>query len=506
MKKQSRIAIVITLVVSLLCAGLVRQLAEIKRENASNTGRGATAGSRRTSLSSMNSFALALLLGGLRGPLVMVLWTQSEQQKQEKNLEGFDTRIEWIRLLQPEFDTVHIFQSWNKAYNISVQMASLANKYTTILDAIDYLHNVDAERPDDINIIYSIAQIYFDKLGNSSEKAYYRRRVREESMPHASRQKLNRDDPSWRRLEIDSIVDADGNVLANLLSPTHPRPANVPASADWYDGSEMQFLKPFEPYKTGVSPFAIAYNYYKRSQMLQVLGKQTHAQLSESVIHSRPALALKNWSEEEWEFGRQKELLGFGAPVPAEKNSLEVAAGSFAAERVPNDPASLDKALFSYDRSARLAKAAKDEYEYHLQGSYANSHAQYIAHMDQLDAQVYHLQADADYLRLRTAPENSLADLKKSVIANYQQAVRHWAALVVRYYIEPEAIPVLFPDRVVPSTEELLKMSDQKLATLLQASKQIAIQARGGHYSNEDREEYEAYIARGAQRLQKLNP
>src|SRR4051812_326784 len=59
-------------------------------------------------LSNLNSFSLALLLGGLRGPLVMMLWTSSETQKQERDLEDFDSKIELIRLLQPEFDSVHI--------------------------------------------------------------------------------------------------------------------------------------------------------------------------------------------------------------------------------------------------------------------------------------------------------------------------------------------------------------------------------------------------------------
>src|SRR5439155_20618812 len=155
------------------------------------------------SLANMNSFALALLLGGLRGPLVMVLWTSSESQKNEKDIEGFDTKVEWIRLLQPEFDTVHIFQVWNKAYNISVQMASLANKYATILDAIDYAQRVEAGRPNNINMVYAIAGIYFDKLGSSSEKPYYRKRVREETLPHPMRQKLRKEDPAWRRAEPD---------------------------------------------------------------------------------------------------------------------------------------------------------------------------------------------------------------------------------------------------------------------------------------------------------------
>src|SRR5207302_9200949 len=85
-------------------------------------------------ISNLNSFSLALLLGGLRGPLVMMLWTSSETQKQEKDLEDFNSKIELIRLLQPEVDSVLIFQMWNLAYNISVQMANKPNKYAAILD------------------------------------------------------------------------------------------------------------------------------------------------------------------------------------------------------------------------------------------------------------------------------------------------------------------------------------------------------------------------------------
>ena len=75
----------------------------------------------------------------------MSLWISSETQKQQNNLEDIDTKIEWIRFLQPEFDAVHLFQIWNKAYNISVKMTSLANKYSTIIDAIDYGQRVDQD-------------------------------------------------------------------------------------------------------------------------------------------------------------------------------------------------------------------------------------------------------------------------------------------------------------------------------------------------------------------------
>jgi hypothetical protein len=82
---------------------------------------------------------------------------------------------------------------WNKAYNVSVQMANRANKYTAILDAIEYGKNVLAGRPDNINITVSLAQVYGDKLGSTlSEKTYYHQRVRRETLPHDHRQQLSR--------------------------------------------------------------------------------------------------------------------------------------------------------------------------------------------------------------------------------------------------------------------------------------------------------------------------
>src|SRR5690242_11090565 len=134
--RRSRVPVIVLMIAALLVSAVTRDWARAMRVSHVE-GQPVGDAAAGNSLANMNSFALALLLGGLRGPLVMILWTSSESQKNEKDIEGFDTKVEWIRLLQPEFDTVHIFQVWNKAYNISVQMASLANKYATILDAID---------------------------------------------------------------------------------------------------------------------------------------------------------------------------------------------------------------------------------------------------------------------------------------------------------------------------------------------------------------------------------
>ncbi|HWP39545.1 MAG TPA: hypothetical protein VNL70_01375, partial [Tepidisphaeraceae bacterium] len=209
MNRTRRLPIVVVLVVALVVAVLTRQWSAVARTSSgSGVIVGASARSSAAGLARMNSYALALLLGGLRGPLVMILWPSSEEQKARKQLEDFDTKIEWIRLLQAEFDTVHIFQIWNKAYNISVQMANLGNKYRTILDALDYARNVDAERPNNINILTAIGQVYFDKLGNSAEKVYYRQRIREESMARQDQVRVTI--PSDKRALLTELALAHG--------------------------------------------------------------------------------------------------------------------------------------------------------------------------------------------------------------------------------------------------------------------------------------------------------
>ncbi len=288
--RRSRAPIAAALAASLIASAFARGLAGWDRARTIPT-RGSAATDTK-SLSGMNSFALGLLLGGLRGPLVMFLWTDSENNKTNRDLDGVNTEIEWIRLLQPEFDSVHLFQIWNKAYNISVQMASRANKYDAILGALDYAADVDRQKPDDINIVAAVGQIYFDKLGTSQEKFYYRRRVREETRAVAGGGQAG-GGVAAVRTRLDPILDADGRVLKSLSTPVPGAGKATDADGETDDGSQLQYLPQFAPYPDGVSTFALAYNYYKRAEVLQNVGKQRHENLSDMVIDSRPFLALR---------------------------------------------------------------------------------------------------------------------------------------------------------------------------------------------------------------------
>jgi hypothetical protein len=559
---RSRTPVAILLIVSLLLTGFARQWASDLR----NSGPGAVhSGGGGTGLSRMNSYALALLLGGLRGPLVMFLWPSAEEQKREKNLEDFDTKIEWIRLLQAEFDTVHLFQIWNKAYNISAQLANLANKYHAILDAIDYAHSVDQERPNDINLVSAIGQLYYEKLGNSAEKEYYREKVREQSQARldqvritlpADRQaqfteialgvgvlprllvftsdpktnavslnlskpladqiqtqfsgdgilytprvrvRISRDDPGWRRTEHDALLDADGNILPQYFLAHVPRPANLDPNSEWDDGSELQYLKAYQPFPYGVSTFALAYNYSKRAQVLQSVNKQRHAQLSELVIDSRPALSLKSWSEEDWEYGRRAELAAFGEQIPSERLDMELTTASLPTDARIKSMASLDEAIFDYQRAAKLTYDAIAEYQRHLR-NYQTNVTNYLNHIDGLEAERELVLGDRDYLQIIKDPAQR-ATLSKSAIEHYHLSITRYELIEMQYYLSDDIAVRFFPKGV---TRANIVKANLPPALINSIFKNAATLVRDRPDLLDDFTEYNSYVTRAQVRLKLL--
>lgn len=520
----------------------------------------------QSSVSNLTSFSLALLLGGLRGPLVMMLWTSSESQKQEKDLDDFDSKIELIRNLQPEFDSVHLFQMWNKAYNVSVQMANKPNKYTTILDAIEYGRKIDSQRPNDINIIGEIGHIFFDKFGNSQEKEYYTERVLRESFPDekitvpanllpaldsvlskaevdsSKRQTLvaqaNRNgwfvtgkltadtirpwlsgpgvtytvsnpmvfSETGRRVRLDPMLDLDGNLLANLVTG-EPRPANLPPDREWCDGSELQYLKAFEPFPYGVPPIGIGWNYYKRCQVIKDATQQKHLQLSELVIDNRPAINMKLWSEAEWGTGRQMEMRAFGLKLPKEDNDseprarIELPTAGISPTTPFSDMLAAKEAIYHYDMVVKTAESSMKEFDRHqLHHASVDS----SSHRDTLTSMRVLCLADRDYLKAMMLPSEAAAErdsLLRSAIENYNKTMALWEVLMLRHYVSDQVIAAVFPRGVTRNNIDLLP-APQLHGLTFAVSRFLTAHPEADTES--DRREVERYYRRAYQRLTQL--
>lgn len=413
----------------------------------------------------MDSFALGLVLGGLRGPLVMVLWTTSENQKHERNLEDIDTKIELIRMLQPEFDSVHIFQMWNKAYNLSVQMSSLPNKYATILDALDYGRNVEAERPDSINIQASMGEIYFNKLGQSAERQYYIQRVREDTRHRPQVGGPRPGERGWQRTRHDPILDERGMVLPGLLKGDANRTfrKTLPNVGETlYTGAELQFLEPYNarggfPY--GVSPLALAYNYYKRAGGLMITTGQKHLQLSDQVVDSRGAVVLKYWAEEESERALRLEAELVGRRAPEAREELDAVTADLPVKLAPAVPgeranALLGEIVFGFGRSAVVTDDAEAEYRRHsaFQSNVYNADV-YASHImearalkDMALANQAYVQLAAVNAGLLAPPAGTTADaFRQTAAERYRSAVNAYRRIILRYYVDDDIAAVVYP-------------------------------------------------------------
>lgn len=500
--KRGRALVIAMLIASLLLTGLVQSFTAAQRRKLLRSGVGGSG----PSLATMDSYALALLLGGLRGPLVMFLWMQSENQKSAKNLEGVETQIEWIRLLQPEFDTVHLFQIWNKAYNLSVQMASLSNKYTTILDAIEYARNVEKQRPDNINILMAIANILHDKFANSHEKHYYAPRVRQDTgyrPPQPGRIK------GARPTNYDSLLTPDGMIRPELLAPRFHRPATTQERQQpFYDGSELQYLAEFQPFAYGISPFGLAYNYLKRSQALMVTTGQHHLQVSDMVVHSRPALVLKNWSYDEWDRAVQAEGRLLNRRLPSERfdaivATAELTAGSTPDSLSPQQQAAWDEALFQYDMALKIVDQAEREFHYHLSMPAYTMHEQmYRSHLEDLQGAKTLLSGDRAYLKAMRAEENQRQELLDEARQFYQRATRLYRIVRLRYFVTDILYPQILPKNV--DRWQLEQLSDRQLNDV-EAKLDAANAQQGYDQYSDDVREYQSYITRAQVRLDLIN-
>ncbi len=428
--------IVAVIIGCLLAAGGVRSWAMERR----STGQVAQ-------VAQLDSYTLGLLLGGLRGPLVMSLWSGVESDRVSRRYDDLNSKIELIRLLQPQFDAVHEFQVWNKAYNLSASMATLPGKYAMILDAIRYAEELNRERPNQLSTKSALGRTYGQKLGGSNEAVYYDVRLRDETLPRETRviftfpedrrrafveaargvglkasaltfRPTAREGRSdllavgvreryaegiSRNFAGDDVTQTrrlDDDTNATLTAIRHQVIVDDAGNLiDEGQAAELEYLQDFQPFPYGVGAHALAYDYGRQALDIQLQGSQRHPSLSPRVISRDVPLALWKWSERAWQRGRLAEAEALDRRLPDDPIDFDLVTQEWAIDAPqPLSPLLLE-AVWSYDRAAELTRRARQAFAEHIErfpqdAVTYDSHTRWLASLEAL------CKADADYIRL----------------------------------------------------------------------------------------------------------
>ena len=293
-----------------------------------------------------------LVLGGFRGPLVMGLWIRAEEEKHKQEWWNVKTYHEIIAHLQPNFPSVYVFNSWNLAYNLSVQWHEMENKYQWVQDGARYAQRGVRINPDSPEILFQLADICGQKLGSAiPERLYYRQQFRADTVRVA---KL-----------VAELGEAERGDLADGES-VEERDKTALLMQERADGLGLIPID-LEEYPYGVSPFYFAYEYELRTRE-----KGSHSLVGEAPIHARPAVTLMKWARSEmmtalgWA-GKMASGSGldradwgnFILPMPVGQD--EAAVGSVRWEELKRI------SLFHFDESERRFSEALERFKEHLE-------------------------------------------------------------------------------------------------------------------------------------------
>ena len=113
--------------------------------------------------------ALRLALTGSRGIAVTMLWQAAIEKQKRNDFHEFEALVGAVTKLQPNFITPWIFQSWNIAYNVSVEMHGSGDMYFYIVRGIQLLAEGERRNKRSPDMRYQIAFYYQNKFGVSDQ-------------------------------------------------------------------------------------------------------------------------------------------------------------------------------------------------------------------------------------------------------------------------------------------------------------------------------------------------
>ncbi|MDP6438139.1 MAG: hypothetical protein QGH74_00730 [Candidatus Brocadiia bacterium] len=113
-------------------------------------------------------------LGAFRGIVVDIVWIRMEQLKQEGKFFEIVQLADLACRLSPNLGAVWDFNSWNMAYNVSVEIPDLNSRWPWVQKGIELLRDEGIpNNPTNPELYFSLARIYEHKIGQDLDDAHF---------------------------------------------------------------------------------------------------------------------------------------------------------------------------------------------------------------------------------------------------------------------------------------------------------------------------------------------
>lgn len=119
-------------------------------------------------------------LGGFRGIFIDLLWLRAMKQKEEGNFYEMVQIYDWITNLQPNYSNVWKFIGWDLAYNVSVEINNLEDRWFWVKRGIQYIRNKGSVyNRYDPELCLETSWIFHHKIGGNLDYAnrFYRKEL-----------------------------------------------------------------------------------------------------------------------------------------------------------------------------------------------------------------------------------------------------------------------------------------------------------------------------------------
>src|SRR5262249_31739794 len=113
--------------------------------------------------------AIRLILTGSRGLAVTHLWRTAPKKPEADHGNQLEVLVRTITKLEPHFITIWLFQSWNLAYNVSVESDRPHDKYFFITRGIELITEGERLNKNNPDLRFWTGFYYQNKFGVSDE-------------------------------------------------------------------------------------------------------------------------------------------------------------------------------------------------------------------------------------------------------------------------------------------------------------------------------------------------